>query len=116
MNLYNASNNLQNLNRQLHHLFLDFDTFVKQSFLSYENIHFLIQQDYLKNNKVRPKIWWDKKLTKEDRKLYYPIIQKKYPELTLDILYQYTVVIVHNHSIFIALYQNNYPQYFLFNY
>lgn len=113
LNLSFNSNSLKSLRRQLPDLYLDFDNYLKLNFDNYAYLHFLIKQDYLNYSKARPKIWWEERLQKEERMLYYQLLVDNYPELTIDILYRYGLLITHQDNekteIVVAIYKDYQP-------
>lgn len=53
-----------------------------------EDLLFVIKQDYL-FKPLKPKVWWDRTVTREERKEVYLKFIKMHPELNLEILYRY---------------------------
>ena len=53
-----------------------------------EKLLFIIKEDYLTKNKIKPKIWWHPTVTREIRREIYLIFKEKY-NLNIDELYKY---------------------------
>ncbi len=68
---------------------------------------FIIKQDYLLKNKIRPKIWWQTTITRIERNYIYQRLVAEYPELTLDILFRYGQLEKNKNQYFLVNYQNN---------
>jgi len=66
---------------------------------------YLIKQDYLFKFKMRPKIFWAQQITRAKRGEMYAKYIKKYPHLTLDILYRYAHLEVFQNQSFIVIYK-----------
>lgn len=104
------SNNVDN--KQLYNLFIHLDKYIKEKYPSfYDDIHYHIVCDYLLNHKTKPKKWWDI-INKEEKQELYKYIVTEIPELTLHDLYEYSVVIPSEHSIFIIIYKNMNPKHY----
>lgn len=59
--------------------------------LSIENkdkLLFIIKEDYLTKNKIKPKIWWESTITREIRREVYLLFKEQY-NLNIDELYKY---------------------------
>jgi anaerobic magnesium-protoporphyrin IX monomethyl ester cyclase len=50
---------------------------------------FMIKQDYLLQNPLKPKIWWPLDINRAERRKMYLEFTRLYPELNLDQLYRY---------------------------
>ncbi|MDD3999505.1 MAG: DUF4080 domain-containing protein, partial [Bacilli bacterium] len=57
--------------------------------LDREKLLFLIKQDYLLKT-IRPKIWWERKISRGERKTIYHEFVKAYPNLDYETLYRYS--------------------------
>lgn len=55
-----------------------------------EKLLFIIKQDYLERFKIKPKIWWDYHISREERKYIYGQLICMYKELNSEILYKYS--------------------------
>ncbi len=51
---------------------------------------YLIKQDYLIFSKLKPSLWWEYEISKEEKALVFKKFQKLYPDLTKEILYRDT--------------------------
>lgn len=69
-----------------------------------EELLFIIKQDYL-FKPIRPKIWWKRKITREERKKVYRKYLEKYPELNLDLLYRYAHLEKSGNKYFLVTYR-----------
>lgn len=99
-------------NKQLYNLFTHIDNYFKDIYQShYDNLHYYLICDYLLNHKTKPKKWWNN-LNKEDRKELYSIIINNNNLINLHDLYQYSVVIKNNDSIFIIIYKDMNPKHY----
>lgn len=81
--------------------------------LDKEKLFSTIKQDYLLKTNIRPKIFWDTKITREERNEIYQSFNKKYPSLSLDLLYRYGHLEKYKNNYFLILYQPKKEIYFL---
>lgn len=96
--------------KDLYGLFIHINSYFKAHFRGiYEVLKYNLIIDYLNNSKTKPKRWWNEKLTKETRKILYPIIVDKIPTLTLSDLYEYSVIINYLNNYYIIIYKNFKP-------
>lgn len=65
---------------------------------------FIIKQDYLLRNKIKPKIWWQSDISRLERNHLYNRLIIEYPNLNLEVLYKYGQL------------ERNENNYFLINY
>jgi len=72
-----------------------------------ETLLFIIKQDYLLKNKIRPKIWWSNSITRGERNYIYQRLVETYSELTLDSLYRYGQLEKNKNNYFLVNYQNH---------
>lgn len=81
-----------------------------------EKLLFLIKQDYLMKNKIKPKIWWNTDITRKERSLIFDMFIKAYPSLTKDILYKYSRLEKYKNEYFLITYYNDIKMYFIDTY
>lgn len=77
------------------------------SFLDNEYTEFLLIIDYLRRAKIKPKIFWDKQVSKETRRLVFEDMIKSYSSLNLNILYKHSVLLEGSEMYYIIIYQDN---------
>ena len=65
-----------------------------------------IKLDYLLKNKMKPKIWWDYSLTKEDRNKYFTIFNEQY-NIDSITYHNYSYVDVIDNEIILFIYKDN---------
>ena len=53
-----------------------------------QKLLFIIKEDYLTKNKIKPKIWWQQTITREERRNVYLLFKEQY-NLNIDELYKY---------------------------
>ena len=66
----------------------------------------LIKLDYLSKNKMKPKIWWDYSLSKEDRNKYFELFKEKYNVDSIT-FYNYSIVDIIDNKICLFTYKDN---------
>lgn len=81
-----------------------------------DKLLFIIKQDYLTKNKIKPKIWWDSYITKSEKSFIFDKFIKKYPELNRDLLYKYSKLEKYNSEYFLVTYFNEVKTYELKTY
>lgn len=87
-------------------LFKILDDYLKLLFPdNYDYLHHLLLIDYLENFKVKPKIWWEYKKLENREEIFKQVINK-YPSLSLEILYRYSVVLIYKDSVFLIIYKD----------
>ncbi|HHX80441.1 MAG TPA: DUF4080 domain-containing protein [Acholeplasmataceae bacterium] len=59
------------------------------AYLDKEELLYIIKQDYL-YKPIKPMIWWERKITREERQKVYNSFIVKYPELDIESLYRYS--------------------------
>lgn len=103
-------------NYQKDELFKILDNYLKLLYPeNYPYLHFLLLIDYLKNFKVKPKIWWNfKKITNREEIFTHLLTLDQ--TLTKEILYRYSVILTYQSTIFIIIYKDYLPKSYLFNY
>ncbi|MFA7076114.1 MAG: radical SAM protein [Candidatus Izemoplasmatales bacterium] len=97
---------------QLFDLFVYLRNYLIDSNIINKNIEDSLKLDYLKYNKIKPKIYWDKNIKKQD------IIRKFHlnnPDLNLDQLYKYSLVTNYKDGYLIALYFPNKKDFFYYS-
>ncbi len=65
---------------------------------------FLIKQDYLERNNIKPTIWWTNNISRKERQEYYLLFTMKYPELTVETLYRCGHIEVYNNIVYLIVY------------
>lgn len=100
----------KNMNKDsLYNLFTHIDKYFKKIFdqYIYNELHFLLIQDYLDHHKTKPKLWYEFNITREERKLLYEYIISKI-SLSIDTLYKNSIVYYDNNlkKIYICIYKN----------
>lgn len=81
-----------------------------------EKLFFLIKQDYLTKNKIKPKIWWDNNITRSEKSLIFNRFISAYPMLTKDILYKYSKLEKYKNEYFLVTYFEDVKVYYLKTY
>ncbi|MBQ6817670.1 MAG: DUF4080 domain-containing protein [Bacilli bacterium] len=69
-----------------------------------EKLLFIIKEDYLTKNKIKPKIWWHPTVTREIRREIYLIFKEKY-NLNIDELYKYAHLEKYNNEYLLINYK-----------
>lgn len=91
---------------QKHDLFVILDDYLNLLFPEkYDYLHHLLLIDYLENFKVKPKIWWNYEKI-ENRTELFKTISEKIPSLTQELLYRYSVVLIHKNQVFLIIYKD----------
>ena len=57
--------------------------------LDQEELLYIIKQDYL-YKAIKPMIWWERNITREERQMVYKNFIEQYPQLNLETLYRYS--------------------------
>jgi len=70
-----------------------------------EKLLYIIKQDYLLKDKIKPKIWWDNDISKQERNLIYEKFIQKYNNLNLEILYRYSKLEKYLDEYFLVTYK-----------
>lgn len=105
-------------NKQLKHLNDDesykhlFDTLKDK--VNEEKLLDVIKLDYLLKNKIKPKIWWNYPLSKEDKNNYFDIFNKEY-NIDSITFYNYSYLDIIDHKICLFIYKDNKVTYFKVN-
>jgi hypothetical protein len=75
---------------------------------NFDNDEYLdvIKLDYLLKNKLKPKIWWDKTITREDKNKYFELFNKKYG-IDNFTFYNYGYLDIINNEVCLFIYKNN---------
>jgi len=81
-----------------------------------DKLLYIIKQDYLTKNKIKPKIWWDSYITKQEKTFIFNKFIKEYPTLNLDILYKYSKLERYKNEYFLVTYNDNINTYYLNTY
>jgi len=66
----------------------------------------IIKLDYLLKNKMKPKIWWDYSLSKEERSNYFNLFNKEY-NIDSITFYNYSYVDIIDNEICLFIYKDN---------
>ena len=69
-----------------------------------EKLLYLIKQDYLLKDKIKPKIWWKSNIDKKEKADIFHRFILHYPELNLNILYRYSQLERYQNQYFLAVY------------
>ena len=67
---------------------------------------FLLKKDYLRRSKIKPKIFFQNHMSKEERQIVLNKVALEH-NIQLHILYKHSVIISNEHEYYCALYQNN---------
>lgn len=78
-----------------------------------EKLFFVIKQDYLTKNKIKPKIWWDSNISKQEKAFIFNKFIRKNKELTEDILYKYSKLERYKNEYFLVTYYEKVNTYHL---
>ena len=65
-----------------------------------------IKLDYLLKNKIKPKIWWEYSLNKEDRNKYFKLFNSKF-NIDLQTFYNYSYLDIIDNNILLFIYKDN---------
>ena len=91
---------------------LQFDELTKNFYESLSNIVpnkelllFIIKEDYLTRNKIKPKIWWKTTITREERRKVYLHFKDNY-NLNIDELYKYAHLEQYNNEYLLINYKS----------
>lgn len=107
---FDELSNIEIKSKQLIDLFINFDHYFKDKYF-YEEIHFLIIQDYLENFLVKPNIWWGKNNLISS---YQDIILNSIKDLNQHILFNYCIVVEYLDNLYIIKYYDfNYDTYII---
>lgn len=78
---------------------------LKKEIKEEQRLLFLIKQDYLLKDNIRPKIWWDPIISKKEKANLFLLFIDKYPELNLNILYRYSQLERYHNQYFLITYK-----------
>lgn len=92
------------------------ETNKKNPNLNKEKLFYIIKQDYLTKNNIKPKIWWDNNISKGEKNFIFDKFIKTYKDLNKDILYKYSKLEKYENEYFLATYLNNIKTYKLETY
>lgn len=81
-----------------------------------EKLFYIIKQDYLTKNNIKPKIWWDNNISKGEKNFIFDKFIKTYQDLNKDILYKYSKLEKYENEYFLVTYLNNIKTYKLETY
>lgn len=70
-----------------------------------ELLLFIIKEDYLTKNKIKPKIWWESTITREERRKVYLYFKDNY-NLNIDELYKYAHLEQYNNEYLLINYKS----------
>lgn len=70
-----------------------------------ELLLFIIKEDYLTKNKIKPKIWWESTITREERRKVYLYFKDNY-NLNIDELYKYAHLEKYNNEYLLINYKS----------
>lgn len=70
-----------------------------------EKLLFIIKQDYLLKNNIKPKIFWKNEISKEERRKVFDAFIKNYPTLNDEILYRYSQLEKFKQEYFLVTYK-----------
>ena len=70
-----------------------------------ELLLFIIKEDYLTKNKIKPKIWWESTITREERRKVYLYFKDNY-SLNIDELYKYAHLEQYNNEYLLINYKS----------
>ena len=65
-----------------------------------------IKLDYLLKNKMKPKIWWDYEISKENRNKYFKLFNQQY-NIDSITYYNYSIVDIINNNVYLFTYKDN---------
>jgi hypothetical protein len=66
----------------------------------------VIKLDYLLKNKIKPKIWWENKINKEEKQKYFELFNKNFA-IDNYTFYNYGYLDIINDKIYLFIYKNN---------
>ena len=66
----------------------------------------IIKLDYLLKNKIKPKIWWENKINKEEKQKYFELFNKNFA-IDNYTFYNYGYLDIINDKIYLFIYKNN---------
>lgn len=101
---YHENKNITYKNYQLSDLFINIKNFLCDINLFDQKIDDSLKIDYLSYNKIKPKIYWDNKLHKQDILREFFSINNTYP---IDTLYKYSLVTKYQSGYLIVIYLPN---------
>lgn len=105
LNLMKMIEQIKPLNQfQFDELTRAFYYFLSLDVLDKEKLLFIIKEDYLTKNKIKPKIWWHPTVTREIRREIYLIFKEKY-NLNIDELYKYAHLEKYNNEYLLINYK-----------
>ena len=114
LSLYIKAKNFSFIGYLLHDIYLLLAGFLEINYsFCYRTLRFALLQDYLIQAKTKPKRWWTD-LSKQEKLALYPKIVQENPQLTLELLYRCSVTISEPPFVFVIVYQDFNPKYYLF--
>lgn len=97
---------LEKLNTlQLHEIIILLIESLKDSVLDIDKLIYIIKQDYLTKFNLRPKIFWDNNISREERNKIYLLFVKKYNNLIINDLYKYAQLEKYKDEYFLISYK-----------
>lgn len=103
--LYFLNQNINTKRYQIHDLFIGVYDFIKTiPNANHDKILFLLKQDYLSHFKIRPKIWWPKNISNEEKLQAFEKLLSINSNLNIDLLYRYCRVEIYHNEVFAILY------------
>lgn len=88
-----------------------FYDFLSKKIRSKDELLFIIKDDYLTKNRIKPKIWWKKDISREERLDVYKLFAQKY-DLNIDTLFNYGLLEKWNNKYLLIDYKN-FKKYYL---
>ena len=79
--------------------------FLSKKIKSNKELLFIIKEDYLLKNKIKPKLWWDKDISREERSEVYSHFKNKF-NLNIDDLYRYGQLEKYNDNYLLVNYKD----------
>ncbi|PKK95685.1 MAG: B12-binding domain-containing radical SAM protein [Tenericutes bacterium HGW-Tenericutes-5] len=101
---YHENKNISFRNYQLSDLFINIKNFLLDMNLFNIKIDDSLKLDYLSYNKIKPKIYWEDKLNKQEILREFFVINNTYP---IDLLYKYSLVTKYQLGYLIVIYLPN---------
>ncbi len=75
------------------------------SFINCDDIIFTLKKDYLLRSKIKPKIFWEERITKEEKNIVLSEIAKT-SGISTNKLYKHSAITKHKNQYFVVLYEN----------
>ena len=95
-------------NKRLEDSFKVLDNYLTDNNINDYNIHKQLIIDYLSYYKLKPKAWWQERLSvKEKKDVIRTIFENTETDYTLDNLFKYSMLISLEHEYILAIYKNN---------